>query len=383
LANLRSARVLSWVVVIAIVGGAVGAWGLYIWRSGVGWQKPSDQQTSPPGQTAPGESAAPAAATDENVQPSATPDAAGDARQRGRAGPSASVSVNTPAGSTERNEIKLKEGAKDAGSVNKPGSRTPPPAAVESPTPKPSASPDLDAGRSALARGDFFEARTALSAALNQALAPADDAFARGELIRIADALIFSRATRPDDPLIGVHVVGSGESLNSIARRNKITEELLISINKIKNPDILAAGQRLKVIHGPFNAVIDKAAYRMDVYLGNVLVREFKVGLGSQDGTPRGVWTIRNKLKDPDWTDPSTGRHYSGGDPANPIGDRWIGLHCVEGECAGRSGFGMHGTIDRGTIGQNASMGCIRLTPEDVAFVYDLFVEEVSRVTVR
>jgi LysM repeat protein len=327
--------------------------------------------------------------TDKNTaQAPGDADAAGTAAGTSPSTPSASVSVNSPAGSTEQNEIKLRKASGDgrdpaAGSGAKPGHRPPAEAPAQTLTPRPSASPDLDAGRDALARGEMQAARAALSAALSHGLPPADDAFARGELCRIADAIIFSRATAADDPLIGTHVVGSGESLNSIARQNKITEELLISINRIKNPDILQAGQRLKVIHGPFNAVIDKAAYRMDIYLGNILVRDFKVGLGTRDGTPRGTWTVRNKLRDPDWTDPTTGRHYSGGDPANPIGDRWIGLHCLEGECAGRTGFGLHGTIDRNTIGQNASMGCIRLTPEDVAFVYDLFVEDVSRVTVR
>jgi lipoprotein-anchoring transpeptidase ErfK/SrfK len=399
--NLRSARVLSWLVVSGIVVVAVGAWGYYIWRSGVGTLEPSGSQgpstAQPAGAVAQGEStprpadAASPVPDEKASQTSADTEAAGPERRTGRAAPSASISVNSPGGFTEQNEIKLKEASggdvsRDPGaarSASKQGRQSPAGAPAEATPPKTSVSPDLDAGRAALAKGNMHAARAALSAALNHNLPPADEAFARAELGRIADALVFSRATTPDDPLIGTHVVGSGESLNSIARQNKITEELLISINRIKNPDILPAGQRLKVIHGPFNAVIDKAAYRMDIYLGNVFVRDFKVGLGSQDGTPRGTWTVRNKLRDPDWTDPNTGRHYVGGDPANPIGDRWIGLHCLEGECAGRTGFGLHGTIDRSTIGQNMSMGCIRLTPEDVAFVYDLFVEEVSRVTVR
>jgi LysM repeat protein len=296
--------------------------------------------------------------------------------------------VNAPGGLTDQSEMKLKEVAagpagRDAKAAQ-PGQKPAPPSQAETPAePKPPAFPDLDAGRAALARGDLFAARVSLSAALGRNLPPADDAFARAELTRIADALILSRATPADDPLIGVHVVAVGDSLNSIAKQNKITEELLISLNRIKDPNILPVGQRLKIIHGPFSAVIDKAAYRMDIYLDNVFVRGIKVGLGTNDGTPRGTWAVRNKLRDPEWIDPNSGQHYASGDPENPIGERWIGLHCLEGECSGRTGFGLHGTVDPASIGRNASMGCIRLTTEDVAFVYDLFVEEISRVVIR
>ncbi|MFQ5411724.1 MAG: L,D-transpeptidase, partial [Phycisphaerae bacterium] len=112
-------------------------------------------------------------------------------------------------------------------------------------------------------------------------------------------------------------------------------------------------------------------------------IRSFRVGLGTNGGTPLGRWFVKNKLENPAWTDPGTGRYYAAADPDNPIGERWIGIECVEGGCLGREGFGIHGTIEPQSIGENMSMGCVRLVPEDVALLYDLLVERHSHIDIR
>ncbi len=96
-----------------------------------------------------------------------------------------------------------------------------------------------------------------------------------------------------------------------------------------------------------------------------------------------GTWSVRSKLINPSWTDPATHQHYYAEDPDNPIGERWIGLHGEAGEAVGKVGFGIHGTIDPASIGENFSMGCIRLLPDDVALVYDLLVSGHSRVIIE
>lgn len=383
---LRGKLAAPWPVLAGILVVAVVAWGMYAIRF-----SPVTKGTGQEGQ--PAESVGEDAATSQPM-----PDGgAGPAGAGGSAGPSASVSANAPASVSGQNEMHLKPGAavekSAAAPAGSPAAKKPAEGggaaaktAGETPTPAPAAptaSAQLDAGRAALARGELLAARSALSAALREQLSPADAAFARTELERIADALLFSRAVDPNDPLIGAHVVGGGDSLVTIAQQYKITDQLLASINRISDPNRLLAGQRLKVIRGPFSAVIHKTGYRMDVYLGDVYVRGFKVGLGTNDGTPRGTWVVRNKLTNPEWTDPTSGHHYAADDPDNPIGERWIGLHCIEGDCIGRTGFGLHGTIDPASIGQNMSMGCIRLKPEEIAFVYDLFVDGASRIVVR
>jgi lipoprotein-anchoring transpeptidase ErfK/SrfK len=177
--------------------------------------------------------------------------------------------------------------------------------------------------------------------------------------------------------------VVAGDTMAKIVAPVGITAELAARINQISNPQIVRLNATLKLIRGPFNAVIDKSDHRMDIYLGDIYVRSFNVGLGADAGTPTGLWAVRNKLMNPEWIDPATGHRYLADAPDNPIGERWIGLMGLTGDAVGRSGFGIHGTIDADSIGRNQSMGCIRLVADDVAWVYDLLVDGKSRVAVR
>lgn len=242
---------------------------------------------------------------------------------------------------------------------------------------------DLKAGRDALVRGEFIAARTAFSKTIDKGLPAPDESYARGELARIADTTLFSRALLPNDPLVTQHKVVPGDTMAKIAASMGITTELVARINQIKNPQIVRLDSTLKLIRGPFNAVIDKSDHRLDVWLGDIYVRSFNVGLGGGAGTPTGLWAVRNKLMNPEWIDPATGHRYLADAPDNPIGERWIGLQGLTGNAIGRSGFGIHGTIEPESIGRDQSMGCIRLVADDVAWVYDLLVEGKSRVAIR
>jgi lipoprotein-anchoring transpeptidase ErfK/SrfK len=241
----------------------------------------------------------------------------------------------------------------------------------------------FDAAKDAQARGDLIAARSAFCDAIRLGLGTAEEQAARNELERMAQALVFSRATNVSDPLTGVHIVAPGDSANAIARKLSITQELLLKTNQMTEDSRLAIGQRIKVIRGPFHAKISKSAHRMDVFLKDTLVRSFNVGLGTNGTTPTGTWLVADKLINPDWTDPSSGRYYLADDPNNPIGERWIGLKGLSGDAAGRTGFGLHGTIDPSSIGQNMSMGCVRLAPDDVIAAYDLFVSRVSQLVIE
>jgi lipoprotein-anchoring transpeptidase ErfK/SrfK len=114
-----------------------------------------------------------------------------------------------------------------------------------------------------------------------------------------------------------------------------------------------------------------------------VYVRSFDVGLGEGDGTPVGSFVVSaNKLENPGWVNPRDSRErYEPNDPRNPIGEFWLGLDGV-GASEGVAGYGIHGTIDPGSIGENKSMGCVRLRDEDIAMVYELLAERVSRVEI-
>lgn len=232
----------------------------------------------------------------------------------------------------------------------------------------------LQPARDALSRGDALTARRIFADALNAGLPVEMRESVRGELCKLADTAIFSQLVLPGDGLAEFYVVNRGDTLASIAKRFRITPELIARVNALTNKDRLAVGTPLKVVHGPFCGRVFKQDFRLDILLDGVTVRSFRVGLGTNGSTPTGKWLVRDKLANPGWTDPRTNEYYHPDAPDNPIGDYWIGLEGVDGDAVGKRGFGVHGTIDPDSIGKQMSLGCVRLAPEDIEAVFRMFV---------
>ncbi|HNQ24200.1 MAG TPA: L,D-transpeptidase family protein [Phycisphaerae bacterium] len=241
----------------------------------------------------------------------------------------------------------------------------------------------LATGRQALARGEWVTARTQLNEALRLGVPAAELSQVQADLVRIANETIFSPRICDNDLLVERYVVQPGDSLGKIASQHQLGPEFIASINGISNVNLIRAGQTLKLVRGPFRAVVDKAAHTLDVYLGDYLVRHFRVGLGAEGSTPTGEWRVSVKLVNPTYYPPRGGKIVAADDPQNPLGERWIGLEGVSGEALGQERYGVHGTIDPDSIGRNASHGCIRMFNEDVEFLYDLLVVKHSTVTVK
>jgi lipoprotein-anchoring transpeptidase ErfK/SrfK len=240
----------------------------------------------------------------------------------------------------------------------------------------------LHDGLKALDRGEVLIARTALNRVLRAGLPPADLETARQALDKVAEQTIFSRGHVANDPLTAYHTVVSGDTLGLLAKRYRVTGALLQEINGLHNPNHIRAGARLKVIKGPFHATVSKSDHLMHLYLGDTYVRTYRVALGMEGSTPKGRWKVKNKLPNPDWTDPRSGKRWQADDPKNPIGEFWIGLEGVDGDAVGQFGYGIHGTIEPESIGRDVSMGCVRLAAGDIDAVYRMLVPEHSLVTI-
>ena len=206
----------------------------------------------------------------------------------------------------------------------------------------------------------------------------------------LSDIVLFDPRMINNDPFSRRYTVKGGDALERIVRREGIDTEwlFLARINKLRNANAIRPGQTLKVPVGTFHAVVDKDDYRLDLYQDNgterVLVRTFDVGLGEFDGTPTGLFGVRpaSKLINPVWIDPRSHKQYEADDPANPIGEHWIGIRGLEPHNRDLDGFGIHGTIEPDSIGQQQSMGCVRLLPDDVAMIYEVLTEPKSRITI-
>ena len=77
--------------------------------------------------------------------------------------------------------------------------------------------------------------------------------------------------------------------------------------------------------------------------------------------SPEGTFTIVTQIPEPTWY--TKGRVVPPG-KTNPLGTRWIGLS--------KKGYGIHGTNVPGSIGKNASHGCIRMRNQDVEELFGI-----------
>jgi len=224
---------------------------------------------------------------------------------------------------------------------------------------------------------------------LNEALAVLDDReqlkSVKLTLSRLADDWLFSRTVYPGDALCESYLVKPGDVLAAIGEDFKVPYQILMEINGITRAESLRASDTIKVINGPFHAVIYRSEFTMGLYLQHTFVKSFPVGLGRPGmDTPTGLWLVKRggKLIAPAWTDPDTGKTYQAEDPDYPLGSRWIGLEGIEGNARDRTGFAIHGTKEPAQIGSAGSRGCIRLHNGDAILVYNLLKPGYSQVRV-
>jgi len=252
----------------------------------------------------------------------------------------------------------------------------------------------LNAARRLVANGDRVGARKLLSQTLmGKDITHTQAQYLRDELTIINNQLLFSPVVDPNDPMTESYTIKSGDSLSKIASRRELATywKLIARVNQIADPSKIRPGQNIKLVRGPFHAIVHKSAHRLDIFHGSpadpaswLFIKSFDVGLGSNDGTPVGDFVVSaNKLENPGWVNPRDAREqYAPNDPKNPIGEYWIGISGV-GKYAPLTSLGLHGTVDPDSIGSNESMGCVRLADDDIATVYELLAEHISRVIIK
>lgn len=274
---------------------------------------------------------------------------------------------------------------KKAPVVDEAHQRVPQPAADPAAEESRSGNTSIDAARRKYESGQAIEARHELNAMLSREIPSADAAEVRNLLTRIADDTIFGRRLYPADPLIENYVIQSGDALARIAPKYKVSPEIIMSINQVSRPTAIRVDEKLKIPRGPFHLRIYKSDFRMDVYLQDLYVRSYRVGLGREGGTPEGKWRVKNRLRNPTYFPPPSAedkRVVAADDPANPLGEFWIGLEGIEGQALGQNSYGIHGTIEPDSIGKAASHGCVRMLNEDVETVWGMVRERESTVTI-
>ncbi len=145
--------------------------------------------------------------------------------------------------------------------------------------------------QAALDRRDLKQAHQLLSKWHNdESLAPADTQKVEDLLGQLAGTVIYST----EHQLEPARVVMPGETLETIAKEYNVPWQLLAKINSIPAPDQLRPGQELKVVRGPFSAVVDLHRHELMLEVDGRYAGTFPVTIPA--GVTEGQWTVDQKL---------------------------------------------------------------------------------------
>jgi hypothetical protein len=95
---------------------------------------------------------------------------------------------------------------------------------------------------------------------------------------QLAGTVIYSQ----QDLLLPPHVVQQGETLQSIATPLAVSWQLLAKINGVSDPARLVPGESLKLLRGPFDAVVSVSRRRLSLRVGGNYAGSFPVVVGRQ-----------------------------------------------------------------------------------------------------
>lgn len=173
------------------------------------------------------------------------------------------------------------------------------------------------------------------------------------------------------------HKVQEGETLLDIARLHHLGYHELIQANPGVDPWLPPVGLEINIPstwilpqEKTRGFVLNIPEMRLYYYLSDSEVMTFPLGIGMEGwDTPAGKYWIGEKRENPFWFVPKSiqeemeePRKVIPPGPENPLGSHWMRLS--------KTSYGIHGTNNPWAVGRKVTHGCIRLYPEDIAFLF-------------
>jgi len=117
--------------------------------------------------------------------------------------------------------------------------------------------------------------------------------------------------------------------------------------------------------------VLELGKRTISLWEGSKVLGKWPVAIGdSATPTPKGLFSIRNKVTNPQYQSTKTGKNNPTIGPNGPLGDRWIGFHATS-----KDQFGIHGTPPAWAwaVHQGAAVthGCVRMLGPHVRALFD------------
>lgn len=114
-------------------------------------------------------------------------------------------------------------------------------------------------------------------------------------LSQLAGTVVYSTEHRLEPP----YTVHSGDTLQTIAQQYDVPWQLLAKINGVPAANAVQPGQQLKVVHGPFSAVIELDKSQMTLMLDGRYAGRFPITVPSDANVSEGKWVLEQKLVQP------------------------------------------------------------------------------------
>ena len=117
--------------------------------------------------------------------------------------------------------------------------------------------------------------------------------------------------------------------------------------------------------------VLELGKRTISLWEGSKVLGKWPVAIGdSATPTPKGLFSIRNKVTNPQYQSTKSGKNNPTIGPNGPLGDRWIGFHATS-----KDQFGIHGTPPAWAwaVHQGAAVthGCVRMLGPHVRALFD------------
>ncbi|TWT85973.1 LysM domain protein [Posidoniimonas polymericola] len=156
---------------------------------------------------------------------------------------------------------------------------------------EPSFQQSINAIDEALARGELTRAHTMLSAWYGDpGLTPDESAMVESLLSQLAGTVVYSTDHHLEPP----YTVKAGDTLETIAKAHNVPWQLLAKINGVPTPNSVQAGDTLKIVRGPFNAVVNATTGELVLMVDGKYAGKFAVQL-SGAAASEGQWKVQQK----------------------------------------------------------------------------------------